>query len=246
MTTLNDADAIKVGSTDVDAVYQGDVLVWSSAPPVVYSDDFNRADAPDLGADWTGVLVSSAFPPVTNGQSPIVNNQASSKFASSHLGGGIYTFIQYAAGEYLSGGGASSGMFVQADLTMEDEIATSSTLEWRVFMLDASNQGYLIHGLLDNYNDRLRLNKQSDFGSETTISDIGAGHSVADADTFRLERTGTALTVYINGVEVDSGGDSDYVPDRAVIMLTRTMTLDGSATPPWSTLRFDNFSCGPL
>lgn len=64
MTLLNTADKIRLGSSQVDAVYFGATKVWPAAPSGVFPtgtvlDNANRANVSPAGAPWTGGINSA-------------------------------------------------------------------------------------------------------------------------------------------------------------------------------------------
>ena len=146
---------------------------------ILVSDDFTRADANDLGANWTAVL----------GTAGIVSNQCGPKtFDVNGQSVQRYSAVTWPADQF-------------SEITLIDNAVSSGAQGPAVRYADSADTGYVC---FCNNTSGTNLAKKI-AGVFTGLATLPAFNS---GDVVRLAIRGTELTVYRNGIVVATATDS--------------------------------------
>ena len=194
-----------------------------------YTDDFNRADASDLGADWAGGYYGC----VAATQVRVVSNEVRAGLGLGALMGASYT--------------AASFSDDQASQVKVVNIGNASDSTPGCGVRFSSTGGYFM--MVNGNNNTVRLYSITDWGDctlgsssvltldEYTTIGVGGGPIVSAGDTFRVMVNGTTIRGYLNSTLLLQATDVSYGSgDPGLIYSGGALT--GS---PW---RMDNWGGG--
>ena len=169
-----------------------------------YSDDFNRANAATLGANWTEYNVEHEI--VSNQAEPTTAGTAGSFYASL-----LATDDHYSQATLANIAGTSLGVAARASSIGTADSSTGALYLWRY---NGSNSTGL-------------LKKPA---SSSTYTAIGTAYSatLANGDVLKIEVNGSTIKGYVNGVERASVTDTDNATGKQAGFRT-----SGSASAAW-------------
>jgi hypothetical protein len=171
----------------------GAVKQITPTPGPTILDNFNRADAGNLGANWTQV------PSISSGRLSISGNKAVSAVFGS------------IAADIWTAAGFGADQSVKAKIAVTDNTDTGAKL---LLMLNVAYpsgvfQGYVLEVWFASTGTSLFLYRVDNVETHTTLADLTAGYPIAAVnDTWELRRTGSTFSVYKNGTLVASPFDS--------------------------------------
>ena len=165
---------------------------------MVVTDNFNRADAANLGANWTD----------PGGNWSIVSNQASGPGSGDQDNYAIWTANVFANDQYSQATLKSTG---SVGVTVRAS-GTGAGKQWYALRLLDATQAVI--ELVSNATGRSLL---------TTIT-----HAFAVNDVIKLDAASTTLTAYLNGAQVGQVTNAALASGSAGIMIfsAPTQTLD--------------------
>lgn len=143
------------------------------------NDDFNRADAGDLGANWTEF--SEGFKIVSN-QAVAVNSGVQNR--AYYSGAGAFGNDQYSSVVVGTGSGSNGGYDARVGVRLSGTGTTISGYELRWGDIDGTSVKIF----------------RVDSGSETQLQSTTL--TVAPGDVMRIEVEGTTIRAFKNGVQI--------------------------------------------
>lgn len=190
-------------------------------PASSINDGFNRADNADLGSAWDGnysgftnaQIVSNAVRVVATG-----DPETAESYNTTTPGDDQWAEVQLKTFNTGTAGEIFGGVVLRA------ATPTTRTMYWIAAYTNAIEQFTVI---------RKRV-----AGTETEVS--FTAQIWAQGDMLRAQISGTSITVYRNGVLVETQTDGDIASGRAGIYLY--VSGDGAGTD----LELDNFAAGTL
>lgn len=164
------------------------------------SDDFNRADAADLGANWTPISGSCEIVSMSGGVNAGVRGAS----------GGTYDWEVWAGNSW------------NADHSSQVTVRSGFQDCGAIVRAAAGPDGYMAmaHFILGR-----RIYRRDD-GSFTLLSDLGG--TVNAGDTIKLDATGTTLDYIHNGSSAGTTTDSTYSGGSAGLYATDQHVLGGT------------------
>lgn len=191
-------------------LWSGSSVAGASQRTTILTDNFNRADAPDLGANWD---VYTSF------QTPqVVTNTARASTAGNAASSG------WSAGPALN-----NNQYVKVKIASWADATSVVGVQLRG-SIGANNNFYLLYARAGSGNTQLY---RVDAGVFTSLAFV-ANPGWAVNDTVELEAVGTTLTAFRNGVSISlSATDATYASGRAGLHIVSNVSINNNYADDW-------------
>lgn len=192
---------IKYGSTPVNEIRRGSTLVWTRS---FLGDDFNRADAATVGANWTDCGTS------TDHKLGIENGTARVKIPEGLLGG--YFDLRTSRWRYNAGTASADDGYIEADVASKgDGFSTTSMSGFSSQLLGRLSNGGYTHGVgMQLTAGRVWIVRRV-ANVDTLMAD---GGNFQGGDTIRVQYTGYLFTLYVNGEPTAGWDDASHTSSK--------------------------------
>lgn len=189
-----DIEGFLLGDVSAEAVYMGSVEVWTGFTPILWTDDFNRANGTLSTEDYT----------YKNGTYPRISGNVLFVGASSN---GSYEVL---VNQVPAGG----------DIFTEVTFAAANNSTPSALILGGSNDNG-IHALLFVNSNSLGIYTSTGWagaGLTAQANYVGIGRSFAVGDVIRFVRVGNVYTGYLNDTEI-----VQWVDETELVPLTNVL-----------------------
>lgn len=210
---------LAIGSTPIQKVSLGSSLLWSAGN--TFTDDFNRADAATLGANWRVDV---------NSQPKIASNRAQFK-TPSNGNGRAGNWVSYSAGTLNSDNYSVKLQLIAPSGNLATDNYTGAVLA----VGDTFGSGVMCMAVVST-GSGIGIVTQSGTPPTTGVSSGGTGQTVqatnattvATTDLVEFQRVGNVFTLYKNGVSVLSWTDASNIVSKGSAYRRFGMIVEGN------------------